>query len=591
MAGFKQLLLDMRPVTFLSFDGEQVNRETKQIEDGIIIDESGNMDGIITQEDNNFVGYWAGIESMVPLDHFDQHSIRFCPTGANKAAEDAGLSRYPKAMISVQNNVAYDFSKKEFTYSFLINHGSIYFDEDTWNLPSYTDVIFHHDGILTFTQTTNRHSGSRTEIKLWPFGVIYSASGYLIDKALNDRGNWIVMRFKNFRFDLFVDGELVFSRDISSLVDSAGFTLDSKSKILTIGGMPTNYNANLWSDRCCRPYNIDAFAVYNRGLSDLELAKLFRRIWDYDTMVLIDEPDNFLRFDDDNLSKGYIINRSDNSSRRIYIMGGTKNVTIRRTGMVQGTRSMFFSNGANLKTQNASDEFLPLEKDYTFEFCFKTTDSNRGILFHQGKVLPPFEQMTVWFNSTNGIRNTGAIEITLSADDKIQVPGILTYGDWHHIIVRKKGDYYDVWVDGMKKITSFHHVAEANGYSTGVCFLSAPCNSDYIAAELSTAIFYPRSLSDMKILTRTKYDSVYRIRGTVTLMGNPTDAVVRVYSHESGVLLGETNSNPLTGVYVLDLLSNEKVDLFVFKRDDVTVKFRSYGFIVPYEIDDNPYNL
>lgn len=592
MAGYKQLSLDMRPVTFLSFDGEQVNRKTKQIDDEIIIDESGNMDGIITQENNDFVGYWAGLESMVPLDHFDQHSLRFCPTGANKAAEDAGLSRYPKAMISVQNNMAYDFSKGEFTYSFLINQGGVTFNDDTWNQSSYTDVIFNHGGILTFTQSYNIYSPDTTEIKLHPFGIIYSAQGHLTKNRLHERGNWIVMRFKNYLFELFIDGDLVFSRNISNLVDRNAFTLDAGSKILTIGGMQTRYNGTLWSDRCCRPYNIDAFAVYNRAITDLELAKLFRRIWDYDTMLLIDKPNNYLRFNDDNVTKGYIINQFESSvDQRIYIMGGNNNVIPRQKGMVQGTSAAIFSNGANLKTKSSTDEFLSLDKDYTFEFCFKTTNSNRGILFHQGKVLPPFEQMTVWFNSKNGIRNTGSIEIALSANDRIQVTDNMTYGDWHHIIVRKTSDSYDVWVNGERKITAYNHTAIANGYSTGVCFLSAPSNSDYIAAELSTAIFYPRSLSDMKILAHTKYDSVYRIRGTVTLMGNPTDAVVRVYSHELGDLLGETNSNPLTGVYVLDLLSNEKVDLFVFKRNDATVKFRSYGFIVPYEINENPYNL
>ena len=66
-------------------------------------------------------------------------------------------------------------------------------------------------------------------------------------------------------------------------------------------------------------------------------------------------------------------------------------------------------------------------------------------------------------------------------------------------------------------------------------------------------------------------------------MGNPTDATIRIYSHDSGKLLGEVTSHPVTGVYIFDLLSNERVDVFAFHKHDATVKFRAYGFIVPYE--------
>ena len=184
------------------------------------------------------------------------------------------------------------------------------------------------------------------------------------------------------------------------------------------------------------------------------------------------------------------------------------------------------------------------------------------------------------------------MEIDLSCNDKgIFVKDNITLGQWHHILVRKHDDSYDVFVDGVLCVSNRTHKPQVSGYSTGVCFLSAPNNNNYIPCVLSGILAYNKALSDIKVKSHTNYNSVYRIRGTVTLMGNPTNAIVRVYSHDTGKLLIEVESDPLTGVYVADLLSNERLDVFVFRKQDENVKFRSYGYIVPHEMDDKTYSI
>lgn len=595
MAGFKQLLQDMQPATLISFDGEVWNTGTRFIDSGIIIDEMRNQDGIITQESNELVyaGYRAGGRSLIELDQFDQYSLRFCPTGANKPAERAGFSRFPKAMVSIPNNLAYNFGGKEFTYSMLVNRGEAEWGNaaDTdgkWRRGAYTDILFSHGGIITLAQHYYWSTPSRWEIKLHPLAQpVLSVEGEIIPARLAGRATWLVIRFKDYTLEVFIDGNLIASKDISSLVDVNHFTIDAGSKEFTLGGQALPYDATkLYSDRLTRTYDFDAVAIFTRAITDLEIVKLFRRIWNYDEMLRVDNPSNYCRFDDDALSKGYIeMTVSTLYNARLNIIGNYRNAEPRQIGKITGTRGIRFTNGTHIKAQ-AQDytKLVDLNRDYIIEFFFRTSDANRGVLFQQAHTQFPYEQLTIWFNSRRGQQVGGVMEMDLASTDiQIQIADNITFNEWHHLVIRKQGDKYCVWIDGNMVLEDYNHRADPQSGTTGVHFLSSPFHHHYLSADLSTLTTYPRALSNEKIQAHCNYDTVYRIRGTVTLMGNPTDATIRIYSHDSGKLLGEVTSHPVTGVYIFDLLSNERVDVFAFHKHDSTVKFRAYGFIVPYE--------
>lgn len=591
MAGYKQLVMNMKPVTYISFDGEQVNDGSKFIDSREIIDEMGNQHGIIQQEVNDplYAGYRAGTTSMLQLDKFDQKAIRFCPFGANNSAKEKGHSLFPKAMITIPNNLAYDFSAGEFTYCFMANRGSPDYSDGKWEKTYYTDVIFDHNGIIRLTQSYSYNGNDSYAIYFYPLNKdVLNGIGNIIPSNLTGLPVWVLIRYKNFNLEVFVNGDLFASVNVRSQLDPNAFTLESGTKEFTLGGTYNNVNSSKYSDRLSRTYDIDAFAIFNRALTNLDITKLYRRVFEYDTMLLVDNPSVYYRMNDDSLRRGI----TSAIGGGLTIDGNYENARVRGKGKVKGTEAIHFTNNTSLKSNFNHGTILNLSSDYTIEFFFKLTSSDRGVLFHQGTLLYPYEQLTIWANSRRGNRNDGSIEIDLSCERKyIFIADDIRLNEWHHIIVRKNGDTYNVWIDGIECLYDYTHKTNARGSSTGASFLSAQNDNNYISAYLSTIIVYPKALSDLKIMAHSNYDSVYRIRGTVTLMGNPTNAVIRLYSHATGELLEEVESDPLTGVYMADLLSNERLDVFVWHRQDESVKFRAYGYLVPYEQDDSPFSI
>ena len=120
MPGYKEVLQKFNPVGLYTFDGEYYNPTSRLIPDETILDESYHQDGMIHTESYTYYGYRAGCDSATPMDSWSQHSLRFCPYGSQKTAFEAGLvSLFPKGIIEIPNNAAFDFSQKEFTYVFM----------------------------------------------------------------------------------------------------------------------------------------------------------------------------------------------------------------------------------------------------------------------------------------------------------------------------------------------------------------------------------------------------------------------------------------------------------------------------------------
>lgn len=594
MAGFKQLILGMVPVGMYSFDGEQVDRDTRYINDEIIIDETRNQDGNITVETYNFPPYRAGTPGHVPLDHYDQKSFRFCPGGAMIAAEAAGYSRFPKGMITVKNNLGFDFSGKEFTYAFFIKRNDA--DWSTQGNRHFTDVIFDHEGICRVFQAYDWWNSNST---IWGVTIPSIAGGTAsirgsIGPGLSELSTFIVIRFKNFILDIFRDGNLISRTDYRKNVDQDSFTLEGSSKDLTIGGAKYPVNSDLWSDRCCTPTELDQFTVFNRGLTDLEIAKLYRRIYPFTEMVLKDDPRSFYEMADDTVVTRQL-NSSGGTNSGLNIYGDINNAIVRQEGPMAFTSSILFRDGVTFKTNSAyNDEnvLLPLSdtSNFTMMLYFKLDHSDTGVLFSQQSDKPTYEGLSLWVNSRDQTRFPGGIELVFN-DNKppVYVTTISTL-QWQHLIIRKTGTFYDIWINGDHVLDRHEHITSTTlSTMVGTSFLSSHLNIKPISAYLSNLIIYHHALSDIKIMAFMNYDKIYTIRGTVTYNGAPASATVRIYNHRTGELMCEQQSDGETGVYNISLFDNSAIDVVVFDRDNMTVKLRAYGPIIPYEFDDNPY--
>lgn len=103
--------------------------------------------------------------------------------------------------------------------------------------------------------------------------------------------------------------------------------------------------------------------------------------------------------------------------------------------------------------------------------------------------------------------------------------------------------------------------------------------------------YYPYALQANQISSHYTYTVTYRIRGIVTLLGVPYQATLRFYNSYTGEFLQELISDPNTGEYEAIFYNNSNVDILVFSKSDLSVRYRAYGPVTPSEYIDLPVNL
>lgn len=593
MAGYKQVLFDLEPVALYSFDGEEVNEDTKFFVKPDVIDETGNSNGKLHLETNEeqYPCYRTST-SLTPLDKYEQRAIRFCPKGPQINAQAVDLSRWPKAYMIAPNCKEWDFSKNEFTYVFLARRSNeIYHDEKDkyYGRFSYMDVLFEHEGIISM----GCHQHWNTENTWWitipaisPTPII--TRGNLIPPSITLPATMFVIRFRKNRLEVIRDGVTILDQTFK--VDESSFSIDRGSKQLTIGGCDVPKNPSYrTSDRIVVPTDIDQFTIYNKYIEDTDIARLYRRIWSYSDMVVNNYPSSFWEMSEQHLALSNEIARYiPHRDIKLYVDGSRNNALMRQPGPLAHSHSIKFT-GTTVRTYNY--KILPMDSDFTFMFSFKLEHTNRGVLFTQASDVGNYEGITIWANSLNRIHNQGNLEIAFNLSMRpITIATNLSSG-WHSIIIRRTGILFDVWVDGRQMLYEHEQVFSKTSNSIGSVFFGSHLDVKTIDGSLSNVIVYDYAMSTLKIRAFNDFESIYTIRGSAALNGNPAKLDIRVYDHDSGVLVSSTKSNPETGVWAVKLLDNSVVDILVLDHNDPSVKLKCYGPVVPSELDDHPYLL
>ena len=598
MAGYKQVLFKLEPVALYSFDGEEVKSDKRFYQRLDIIDDTGNSDGKLGMETlDETMPCYSTSTGLSPLDKYEQRAIRFCPNGPQRNAEAAGLSRWPKAYAIMPNCLAWDFSNNEFTYIFMAKRSDdIRYDlgDEYYGYNSYMDVLFEHDGIISMGV---KHGHLRTPT--WWIQIpaiskdIIEISGNLITPGITKQSSMIVVRFRKNRLEVIRNLETIFDRTF--IVDENSFSLDRGSKQLTIGGCDVPKDSNFrTSDRITVPTDIDQFTIYNKYITDTDLGRLYRRIWSFNEMVIANNPQDFYEMSERTLSSDrHLVNYSNMTN--LYVWKGENNVITRRPGPMPNSVGMRFDQTevrTNFSTIN-NYKLLPISRtsNFTFMFSFKLEHSNRGVLFTQTSESGDYEGITLWANSLNKIRNQGNLEITFSNSiAPITLTNSLS-ADWHSIAIRKQGDFIDVWLDGKRVLYEQNVRFGDDNNHIGSSFLGSHLNITPIDGSLANIIVYNYAMSAKKIKSFHDYESVYIIRGSASLNGNPAKLDVRAYNHDNGELIASTKSNVETGVWIIYLLDNSAIDILILDHDDPTVKLKCYGPIIPSETDDQPYRI
>ena len=595
MAGYKQILFDLEPVALYSFDGEAVKSDKRFYVRPEIIDDTGNSNGRLGLEtDNEEYPCYHTSNSLSPLDRYEQRAIRFAPKGPQLNAQAAGLSRWPKAYMIAPNCLAWNFSRNEFTYIFLAKRSSdIEHDlqDQKYGHFSYMDVLFEHDGIISLG--CNKHWNSPSAwwviipaISSTPITV----TGDLIEPGITKPATMIVVRFRRNRLEVIRDGVTVLDRTF--VIDESSFSLDRGSKQLTIGGCDVPKNPSYrTSDRIVVPTDIDQFAVYNKYIDDTDIARLYRRIWSYSDMIVNNEPIEFWEMDEQQLSRSNeIVGRGQT---HLYVEGGRDSALMRQQGPLAHSYGIKFTNTTVRTYYNSFGNYklLPMSGNFTFMFSFRMEHTNRGVLFTQSSESGNYEGVTIWANSLNKVHNQGNLEIAFNNTMRPLTIASNLSSDWHSVVIRKTGDFFDVWVDGRQQLYNHEQRFNNNSNNIGSVFFGSHLDIKTIDGSLSNIIVFNQALPTLKIRAFNDYESIYKIRGSVALNGNPAKLDIRVYDHDSGALVSSTKSNVETGVWLVNLLDNSAVDILVLDHDDPSVKLKCYGPIIPSEIDDQPYLL
>ena len=597
MAGYKQVLFQLEPVALYSFDGEQVKSDKRFYQRPEIIDDMGNSDGRLGLETlNEQMPCYHTSNGLSLLDKYEQRAIRFCPNGPQVPAENAGLSRWPKAYAIMPNCLEWDFSKNEFTYIFLAKRDNqMRYDENDnhYGLWSYMDVLFEHNGIVSMGI---KHGYNRSES--WWIHVpatnqdIIEVSGNLIKPGITELASMIVVRFRKNRLEVIKDMETILDRTF--IIDESSFSINHGTKQLTIGGCDVPKDPRYrTSDRITVPTDIDQFTVYNKYISDTDLGRLYRRIWSYSDMVMVNKPREFYEFSEKTLAPGNIVVNKGNMGSSLYVWKGENNVVTRQPGPMPNSVGMRFNDTEVRTSFSIADNYrlLPISRtsNFTFMFSFKLEHSNRGVLFTQTAESPDYEGITIWVNSLNKIHNQGNLEMTFNNISRPITLATDLSADWHSITVRKSGLFLDVWLDGKQVLYDQEFRFGPDNNHIGSAFFGSHLNITPIDGSLSNIIVYDYAMSTRKIRAFHDYESIYKIRGSASLHGNPAKLDVRAYHHDSGELIAFTKSNVETGVWIIHLLDNSAIDILILDHDDPTVKLKCYGPIIPIDVDDQPY--
>lgn len=610
MAGFKEMLKGLNPFSFITFDGEEYDLTTRFIPDEVIIDEAGNQDGIIVQESNDYqyAGYRAGGASIYELEQYESHCMRLCPNGYNYTAVQNGVSGFPKCQIEFANNPSMDFTKKEFTYTFLVRSNE---EKVKWNYAgnqptlyppaTYYEPILHHDGVVTVLANWGYNQGENVIIHIPAIKAnnisssgIFNINRKIQTRGFNNEASWWVVRLKNFKLEVFCDGERVLNEDIGKLVDKESFYLDGGDKTLFVGSHPTGWDGKPRADRMFRPTELDQIALFNYGLKDTDIAKLYRRLWSYDTAIRLCSPKFHYKMDEQ-IYSATLVNSGNAGWNALQIgNGGITNVVLNQDGRNKETKSMFFQNNAFVYSgANYTNSFVDFsDTTFTLSFNFRIQESRRGILYSYTTDTYPYNGFTIWANSNNGLEYGQSYEMQFRVDGEyLSLKMFLEPSELHNLIISRNGNYVSVFINGDKVVDSYPFTTTTNNYTMTSTFLSGQQSDVVLSGYLSQIFYLDYTLPEMKITTVCNNEKLYRVRGTVVLNGNPHVATIRVYHHVNGSLLEETKSDGQTGVWHVDLTTNMAVDMVVFDDENQNIRTRAYGRIIPYEMPDSVYIL
>lgn len=604
MSGYKQTVFNDDCVSFHTFDGDTYSLPTYTLNASplTIIDERENQNPAILhiQSDSGPHGYRMGLDSLVKLEPQDQSSICFGYYGNQSAHPDNG---WVKAYLEIPHSTAYSFPNLgEFTVELLFNkHDETNFRSFSGNqYISLFRQLFKKENVCNVYYASESYTAPMFVFQ-FPSGNIASIdSSIILNKNIHLCLVWGMKEISSGIFEsteiVTIDSKIHYERHDTY---NGSFPSTNFNTSWEIAGMSSSPNAS-YDDRQTSPLYIDQFAVYDKALTISQIQNHYKKIYSYDDMIVNDKAiDYFPMNETNNLSDWRVLN-SISGNHGVYY-GTITNLNRGANGipelLTENTAPLFSENAMMYFHKNNGYTTYPwfnINGDYAIEFWFKTPTQTKGVLFSIQDEKPPFQGIIVSINERANLLDSGTIEFKESGNKIASIrQDIITHeyirwndNKWHHCVIQRKNNNLELWLDATLQ-GSLSNIPTTTIDFSGVMYMmgSKPENL-YVSGQCCKMARYTFALQQQQIISRFSYSKIYRIKGVVTLQGNPIGLTIRVMDNYTGELIDEITSDNNSGQYEYYLPNNNKVDLMIFSRTNTNVRPRAYGPIIPTgEID------
>lgn len=607
MSGFKQANLDLHPKLFLTFDGDAFDPITFDLlgTPRRIIDESGEGNNAIFQADSTvLLGHRLGMLSLVELEPSDQYGISFGYYGA----QPAHPSVWAKTYLEVPHSASFQFPDLgSYTISLMyqkaaedsafraypgmsagnlvrpmINKGTAFKMSYIDNVAAQDQIqIVHPAGTMNFSiplasaflQTQNHI------VFVWEVKPAVSST-YFGTAKLYINGTLVATQGYPF-FDTYPNTNVASPIFVAGTTDTPGTNFNDRTTVNTI---------------------YDQIAIFDKALTDDEVGRLFKKTRTYERLVQASSPTHYWAFDDAESTTSTTITPLVGTVSGEYY-GGIAKVLRRRTGPpnIPGAVSTYFQNGGCAAVHRTSAGYTPLFNpagDYTIDFWFTCSSSDRGVILSMQTDIAPYTGMLLQVNRRNDVFSNGSLQFNVTEDyfvtsktvsDLGTTPLYYNDGNWHHCALIRRNSMIEMWLDGILHSTISVPTGAMPSIGPGQLYLMAMMPGKLsVNGNLAHLAITNRALQAHEIRMRQSYAIIYRVKGAVTLQGVPYRANIRVYRHLNGELLQEILSDPNDGTYTLHLVDNSVVDLMILNMQDRNVRYRAFGPILPSTYDDPP---
>jgi hypothetical protein len=611
---YKTQIQNLKPKMFITFDGDPFDPHSGALSilPPVLIDESGHSNIGLMQGDP--LGYALGQTSLVEVEVGGVFSAVFGQAGFYSSGD-----AFPKAYIEVPNSSDFNFTtqfgsfsvalfvEKTQTESNFRSHPEVGWPSSGTNYTSLFRPIISKGPVLTIGFVDNVASAGGNAQYL----TVIDPTGFqqtiqiVTDFApfLGDQKHivyvWNVVQTSP---GLYTGTSTLFINGIKAFTNSYNFTFtypDTASPASWfIAGAPSAVIAGdpayNFGDRTTSPTLFDQIAVFDYGLSDLQVTGLFKKTRSYDRMVLARQPYAYFPFEDPEIAGVYsVANLGVGGTGNGTLYGGSSLVHRRFTGPpIPTSNATQFANGGMGELNVVGQSFPVVTGDVTIETWFNVSSGDRGILFAmpQNEYFP-FDGPLCQMNWANDQATPGAFQFNMRQDLSVSTPAGLTWNDglWHHLACIRRGTFLEIWIDGLIQATSptFPINSTSNtSYNRSLFVMGMLPEKLSLNGLLSKFAVHYRALDGYELVMRSTYAMAYRIFGGITLQTNPVAANIRVYRHFDGSLVTTGISDAVTGKFQIDVPNYDKYDLMILEGSDPTVRYRAYGPMTPTAYPD-----